>query len=63
MKNPGTISQAASLFDCPRLEPSPCERLSCSYTEPAGLQGERVMKSCVPCPPAYPWLDNPDGLL
>jgi len=24
---------------------------------------ERFMSSCIPCPPSYPWLDNPQGTL
>ncbi|XP_067137811.1 chitin deacetylase 8-like [Centruroides vittatus] len=40
--------------------PGKCPVHSCSYRM-TDTGAERIMKSCVQCPPSYPWVGNPTG--
>jgi hypothetical protein len=58
-KNPTNTAGAANTFACPALEPATCTKNTCKLQKPN--EGERIMVTCVPCPPNYPWLGNPTG--
>lgn len=58
-KNPTNTAGAAETFACPALEPAACTKNTCKMQKPN--EGERIMVTCVACPPNYPWLGNPMG--
>ncbi|CAB3369415.1 Hypothetical predicted protein [Cloeon dipterum] len=58
-RNPTNTGGAANTFGCPAKEPAACNKRTCNLQKPG--EGERIMVSCVDCPPNYPWLGNPLG--
>ncbi|KAJ8928574.1 hypothetical protein NQ314_018860 [Rhamnusium bicolor] len=56
IKNPVPVSEFQTEF--PERNAN-CNPYSCALKTPDNA--DRYMKSCIPCPAAYPWLGNPDG--
>lgn len=56
MKNPVAKDKFKS---CVNRKPASCSAVTC----PLQKEGAdiRYMRSCVPCPKKYPWLNNPSG--
>lgn len=56
VKNPVSLSDFKT--NAPSVDTS-CVKSTCNLKKLDGA--DRTMVSCVPCPNAYPWLDNPEG--
>jgi hypothetical protein len=61
MKNPTPLSMAgsSSALSCPSVTPSTCNPRNCYYMNDLGQ--DIFMRSCVSCPPNYPWVGNTLG--
>ncbi|XP_017774438.1 PREDICTED: uncharacterized protein LOC108561138 [Nicrophorus vespilloides] len=55
MKNPVPVTQYTSLLG---NVPTTCDPITCVLDK---QHETRYMRSCVPCPRIYPWLNNPTG--
>lgn len=56
LKNPVSVSDFKT--NAASIDTS-CVKSTCNLKNLSGA--DRTMVSCVPCPNAYPWLDNPEG--
>jgi len=62
MRSPSPLASAgsSSALSCPNVSPTTCNARNCYYVDEVTGQ-DIFMRSCVACPPSYPWVGNPLG--